>query len=185
GTRPCAGKTDCLVADFTDNTATLGPINDPVLPVSRNARKRKVAAPAPVRACPQCLSYVHARLGDCPHCGYHFPVVVKIHEGSAGLDVLRKAREEPRVEVLHVTHVTYRVAKRRARAPVFVASYHCAGDGNIPRRYQDFVCLEHTGTARRYAERWWKQRSDTPPPDTVERALDLSPALRTPTAIKV
>jgi len=40
----------------------------------------------------------------------------------------------------------------------------------------DFVCIEHTGYARRKAEAWWRERCLGPCPTEVEEALDLADA---------
>jgi len=39
GTRPCDGKTDCLVLDFAKNTIRLGPINDPQIPRKKGDKR--------------------------------------------------------------------------------------------------------------------------------------------------
>lgn len=189
GTRPCpeAGKKDCLVLDFTRNTQELGPINDPVLPTKpRKGKKRGPSMGAPVKACPQCKSYIQARLGTCPYCAHYFASPLHINEHSSGLEVLRLG--DPVVEELDVQQVTYHTHRRRGRPDVLLVNYHCpgTGGGNIPRRFKDYVCLEHDGKGRRYAERWWSERCPhIEPPESVQRAVDLSNQLRAPRLIRV
>jgi DNA repair protein RadD len=40
----------------------------------------------------------------------------------------------------------------------------------------EWVCLEHTGYARRKAEAWWRRRSPDPVPGTAERAVEIAEA---------
>lgn len=190
GTRPApwAGKQDCLVADFTNNSRDLGPINDPVLPRPPKERKRGDAAPsAPVRVCPQCKSYVHASLGTCPYCGHYFEPPSKLNFMSSGLEVMKLEEPEPVVEELHVHTVTYNKHSKKGRPDSMQVSYHCMEAGGIPRLFREYVCLEHDGTARSFAQRWWQERcTGVAPPETVQRAVDIANrVLRAPHAIRV
>lgn len=40
----------------------------------------------------------------------------------------------------------------------------------------EFICIEHSGYARRKAESWWRERCLDPCPTTAEEALDLADA---------
>lgn len=186
GTRPSHGKADCLVADFTNNTRDLGPINNPVLP--RKPSERNVGSMgAPVRLCPSCASYVHARITICPYCGQAFTTESKLTGASSGLQVLELVND-PVVKEFAVRTVTYFVQRRRSRAPVLLVSYHCdnPSGGNIPVVYRDVICPEHEGPARRFAERWWRERCpDIPLPTDTQRACDLAIRLSEPKAVRV
>ena len=190
GTRPApdAGKEDCLVGDFTSNSAELGPINDPVLPQPRKKGK-KSAAPrsAPQRVCPECRTWVHASKGTCDTCGHYFEPVVRINGMAAGIEVMRESQAEPVVELVDVHHVTYGIHRRRNGADALAVNYFCRPtEGNIPRRFKEYICLQHTGAAKGYADRWWRERCPSiAPPDTVQRAVDLSNHLRIPTRLRV
>lgn len=189
GTRPApwANKLDCLVGDFTTNTRDLGPINDPVLP--RKPQKKgsgSASASAPVRECSACRSWVHASIGTCPYCGHVFQSPLRIMAESEGLDVMRLA--DVVVERIPVLHVTYDVHHKRNKPDSMVVSYHCEGEngGDIPRRFRQYICFEHEGVAQRRAMEWWRDRCPTiEPPDTVQRAIDLSRHLRIPKRILV
>lgn len=190
GTRPApwAGKTDCLVADFTNNTRDLGPINDPVLPRPPKERKKGAAQPsAPVKECPQCRSYVHASLGTCPYCGHYFAPPSKLNAQAAGLEVMRMEEPEPVVEELSVHTITYHKHSKKDRPLSLQVSYHCMEAGGMPRLFREYVCLEHGGAAQAHAHRWWQERcTNVAPPETVQRALDLANrVLRAPRAIRV
>lgn len=189
GTRPApwAAKTDCLVADFTNNTRDLGPINDPVLPQSPRARKSAggVAAAAPCRQCTECKSWVHASIGTCPYCGHVFATPSKLQSKAAGLEVMKLKEDEPIVEEVPVDSITYNKHEKKGRPTSMVVGYHCVRDG-IPRMFREYVCLEHDGQARSYAHRWWQDRCPhIEPPTSVQRAIDLSKQLKIPRAIRV
>lgn len=190
GTRPApwAGKRDCLVGDYTTNSRDLGPINDPVLP--RPPRERKGGGgglgPSPQRACPGCRSWVHASIGTCPFCGHYFAPPMNILGQSAGLEVMRL--DDPVVERIPVITVTYDIHHKRDRPDSMVVTYYCQGEegGDIPRRFKEFICLEHPGNAKNKARNWWRERCpDIEPPDTVQRAIDLSKRLRIPKGVNV
>lgn len=69
-----------------------------------------------------------------------------------------------------------------------VVTYHCQGEdgGNIPRRFKEYICLEHDGGAGNKARNWWRERCpDVEPPATVQRAIDLSRRLRIPKRVRV
>ena len=38
----------------------------------------------------------------------------------------------------------------------------------------EFICIEHSGYARRKAEMWWRQRCLEPLPDNIEAAIELA-----------
>ena len=40
----------------------------------------------------------------------------------------------------------------------------------------EFICVEHTGYARRKAEAWWRERSPDPFPDSAEHAVAIAEA---------
>jgi DNA repair protein RadD len=196
GTRPApwVHKLDCLVGDFTTNSSELGPINDPVLPCPPRERKKGSVAPtAPIKECPGrhktgelCKSFIHASLGTCPHCQHIFATPVHLLTTPSGVEVMRL--DDPIVEPIDVMHVTYNVHHKRNGIDSMLVTYHCRGEdnGDIPRRFKDYVCFEHEGKARMRAHNWWRERCvDIPPPDTVQRAIDLSHKLRIPKRVLV
>ena len=70
GTRLANGKDNCLVLDFAGNVERHGPID------RIDGRKRKKddeEGTAPVKACPDCQTIVHASTRLCPTCGHAFP----------------------------------------------------------------------------------------------------------------
>ena len=106
-TRPCPGKENALVLDFARNTERLGPINDPVL---HRPKGKSKGGTAPVKTCPECQCYNHARASICIDCGYEFPKGVHIYI-NPGTDVLiaPTKNEEPVYINVDVTNVTYKI----------------------------------------------------------------------------
>jgi DNA repair protein RadD len=51
----------------------------------------------------------------------------------------------------------------------------------------EWVCLEHSGYAKRKADAWWSERSKNAPPNKIETAIAIAKAggLAEPTAIMV
>lgn len=72
GLRPSAdtGKRDCLVLDYGQVIRTLGPLDNPRV---KRKKKNDEKDEAPIKECPQCLSFVFAGLRVCPCCGFQFP----------------------------------------------------------------------------------------------------------------
>lgn len=68
GMRVAAGKTDCLLLDFSANVVRHGPIDavDPEAP-------SKGEGVAPAKECPSCQAIIAAGFRICPVCGHEFP----------------------------------------------------------------------------------------------------------------
>ena len=163
--------------DFAGNTRRLGPINDPVIP----KRKGKGGGQAPVRICENCGIYCHASLTHCPECGFEFPRSIKFgfHAGTEAL--IRDGQEFPQVELFRVDRVVYNEHRKEGRPPSIRASYYCG-----LRMFDEWVCLEHEGFARKKARDWWRNRATDPqPPETIADAFQRLGELRTPTHIRV
>lgn len=177
GTRPCDGKTDCLVMDFAGNIRRLGPINDPMIP----HRKGKKAGSAPVRCCAVCMTYSHISVRICPSCGTEFPRQTKLKEVASDLEVMSLGRAGPRVETFKVDHVEYVEMPGSAdKPPTLRVRYTCGY-----RVFSDFICLEHEGYASKRSRDWWRKRSLIEPPDTIREAVKRVRELATPAHIRV
>lgn len=82
GTRPAVGKQNCLVLDFVGNIERLGAINDPLIPIKP---RKGIEGDAPVKACPECGTYVHTSIMLCPSCGHEFEhkkIEYTLYDGS-------------------------------------------------------------------------------------------------------
>lgn len=172
-------KQNCLVLDFAGNTKRLGPINDPVLPKKKGAKK----GTAPVRLCEGCNTYIHASLRNCTNCGMEFPIHVKFGF-TAGTDELI-AESKPQVEVFPVDKVVYQLHLKEGRPDAIKVGYHCG-----LRLFWAFVCLEHGGFAAKKGRAWWRAAwpSETRGeliPDTTDAALEMVEHLKEPASISV
>lgn len=168
-------KRGCLVLDFCGNVERHGPLDQ--LRLKAPGPKK----PEPMKACPQCEAVIRALLMLCPECGYEFPT-----------DEMEKAK--PRATDQAVIAGIMPMAP--TRYPVHRVSYarHIGSSGiptlrvdyfsGLSRIASEWICLEHTGYARRKAEVWWRERTCHGAPDTVEDALQQLPAIQ-PSAVFV
>lgn len=177
GTRPYPGKNYCLVLDFARNTEELGPINDPRIPKMKGAG----GGDAPVKICDECGFYNFAAARWCSCCGAEFLFETKIEQTASSAALL--AGTEPIVTTFDVVAVKYfRFKKDTKPLPSLRVMYYLQGLG---KPVNEFVNLEHTGYPRRMAEDWWKERTATEPPATIDEALLQSSQLRVPRQAKV
>ena len=172
-------KQNCLVLDFAGNTRRLGPINDPVVP----RRKGQKGGEAPVKLCECCGTYNHASVTHCFSCGAEFRFTVKIKQQAATEELIKE--DSPIVEVFKVDHITYTKHKKLGKGPMMKVSYYCG-----LRMFEEFVCVQHEGFARRKAEKWWKERRGeklqyTPLPALTAEALELAEHLQAATHLRV
>lgn len=182
-----SGKHNCLVLDFARNAIRLGPINDPVLP----KRKGKGNRPAPVKTCEVCGTYNHTSARVCINCGAAFHIAVKIAPGASSASLVATSepgvapKDLPQIEPFKVERIVYSEHKKRDRPTSLRVSYYCGF-----RMFEEWVCLEHEGYARRRAMEWWRRRilaelNATPPPRTVAEAMLRTKELRAPSTIRV
>lgn len=174
GTRPAAGKQNCLVLDFAGNTRRLGPINDPVVPRKKGGK----GGEAPVKLCEACDTYNHASVRWCEFCGAEFVFKVRLAATAATADLLRG--DAPVTEVFTVDHITYTRHNKVGKPPMVKVGYYCGY-----RVFYEYVCFQHEGFARRKAEQWWKLRTDMHVPETTAHALSIAHKLRASTHIRV
>lgn len=180
----------CRVCDFAHNTERLGPVNNPVVSSPKGPGKRKGQG-APVRVCPACAEYVHASKPACPACGHKFGLVVRIDGTSSDAEVMtREAQPDPVVGLFKVERVTYHRHKRRNsdKPPSLRVSYYTEGD--LPTKFEEWICLEHAGNPRYRAEDWWRDRlpsqwADAPLPESIDQALKWAGHLLIPSHVKV
>jgi len=169
-------KQNCLVLDFAGNTRRLGPINDPVIPKKKGAKK---GGCAPVRICQICSTYNHASLRFCTSCGVEFPRQVKIMEEASSAELL--ATDLPVVESFKVDKVVYRIHSKKDRPDAILVQYYCG-----LRLFKEYVCLEHGAFPAKKARDWWRERAwDLECPETTKEALSKIQDLRTPISIRV
>lgn len=173
-------KQNCLVLDFSRNTATLGPINDPVLP-KRSGKKKGDQPGAPVKVCETCATYNPAGVRYCVNCGAEFPVVMRLEHRASELDLIR-TKDKPVSPPLTVPvdRIIYRLHKKKDRPDSVCVEY---GSGLLV--YKEWVCPEHGGFASQRAYQWWTARSHEPAPNNAAEFLERRNSLATPTRITI
>lgn len=164
------GKPDCLVLDFANNLLRNGPIDSPVIKIKGNGKGEAI-----MKECNNCWEIVHAAVRVCPCCGQKFQFKHK-------LSATPKERKVLTFEEWHkVTEVKYFKYTGSKGVPMLKVSYFCG-----LRRFNEYVCLQHTGYARYKAEHWWKRRTDnTDAPLTAIEAVERSSTLMKPKDILV
>lgn len=168
-------KQNCLVLDFGGNTKRLGPVNDPIIP----KRKGKSKGEAPVKCCPVCNTYNHAKVKYCIFCGTEFTFEVKIKQQASDEELIRT--EFPIVEVFKIEHIVYSEHVKTGKKPIIKVAYYTRFNC-----YYEFVCVEHENLwAKRKAGEWWQQRVGGPLPETTEEALHQIGKAKTPTHMRV
>ncbi len=160
-------KSDCLVLDFGGNIMRHGPVDCLLIeePIER-------AGKAPMKECPGCHAIISAGYLTCPECGYEFPPPARNgHDAEATSEGILS--DQVADSVYEVTGVWYDVHHKRGdpnAPPSMRVYYQC----QFATTFSEWICLEHTGYARRKAEAWWRQRSNEPVPDTIDEAVDLA-----------
>ena len=179
GTRPAPGKFYCLVLDFANNAPSLGPINDPVLP----RKKGQGTGEAPVKICQACGTYNHTSARQCIACGAPFMFLPKIVQSSGDIELLKGSANVPKIERYEVERVFYFKHQNPQRPlPTLKAQYILKGRR---KPFDEYICLEHQGSARFFASEWWRERHPSEPPKTIDEALPLCAMLRVPKYVEV
>lgn len=178
-------KDDCLILDFADNIKRHGAIDKIEEPKETQSSGSEGEVDQLVRVCPKCELDVKIQFRFCPGCGYQFPRDnVAKHDTHASSDAIISEPVEP--EDLEVTDIKYFLHRKKGE-PYAKPTMRVEYSIGPMREVREWVCFEHEGFARNKAVSWWKQRSPDPPPETVERALELAEAgaLRWTERIKV
>jgi len=169
-------KQDCMVLDYAGNTMRLGPINDPRVP----RKKGKKTGPPPVKLCERCDTYNHASARFCinPACQAEFVFETKITAIASDENLVKQ--DLPIVEVFKVDHITYYEHTKKGAPNMIRVTYYSG-----IRKFDEYVCLEHTGYALKRARDWWRARSDLPVPEQTADALAVVTKLKTATHLRV
>ena len=169
GLRISPGKEDCLILDFAGNLLRNGPIDAPIIKI-----KGKGTGEAIMKECDACYEIVHAAVRICPCCGKPFVFRHKLTSKSSERKVLELAAWHPVDEVKYFNYVGSK------NIPMLKVSYICG-----LRKFNEYVCFEHSGYAKHKAYHWWSRRSLKLPPDTAQQAVELSDTLKVPLKILV
>ncbi len=170
GFRLHPGKPNCLVLDYGGNVLRHGPVDQ--IRVKNRPGKGGVA---PAKECPECHSVIAAGYAVCPDCGYEFPPPDRNpHDAKASkAGILSGEVTDTEYEVRDITYSVHTKRDAADDAPKTMRVEYQVG---LSYWVSEWICFEHTGYARRKAEKWWKERSPDPVPTTAERAVELAEA---------
>jgi len=170
GFRLHPGKQNCLVLDFGGNVLRHGPVD------AIRIQEGKAFAFAPAKECPECRTIVAAGYSVCPECGHEF--FRREAERQAKHDARASSEgilsDEVTITEYPVQDVLYSVHTKRDAPPDHPKTMRVEYQVNLRHYVSEWVCPEHTGYARWRFEKWWKARSDVPPPATADEAAALA-----------
>ena len=178
GLRTHVSKQDALILDFGENIKRHGPIDAIDFGKPRVSRGEKLQADDEGKECPNCQLVVPSRKQVC-ECGFRFSVRVPTHEERA--DTVAQIISEP--ETFQVSTVRYYKHEKEGKTPSLRVDYHLATEGNLEQMISEWVCLEHSGFARRKAELWWAIRCELEAPTSVSDALEVANVIAVPRSI--
>jgi DNA repair protein RadD len=164
-------KQNCLVLDFGGNIERHGPI-DQIKP--KDKAKRLDQGP-PAKECEKCHALVACGYAKCPECGHPFPPPEREAHDSEASEAGVLSGEVTDIEY-DVQDIIYRIHRKRDAdddAPRCLRVDYMIG---LDHWQSEFICIEHTGYARRKAEAWWRERCLDPCPTEAEEAMDLAAA---------
>jgi DNA repair protein RadD len=169
GFRLHPGKANCLVLDYGGNVLRHGPVDQ----LQVIEKRGDGTGEAPAKECPSCRALIAPAYSNCPQCGHAFPSPErKKHESQASkAGVLSGQVTDCEYEVRDITYSVHTKKDADESAPKTLRVDYRLG---LDYWVSEWICIEHTGWARRKAEQWWKARSPDPPPDTAQEAADLA-----------
>ncbi|WP_235908789.1 DEAD/DEAH box helicase [Roseiconus nitratireducens] len=175
-------KQNCLVLDFGGNIERHGPI-DQIKPKEKQLRP---GSEPPAKECEKCHALVACGYANCPECGHPFPPPDRESHDAQASDAGVLSGEVTDTEY-EVRDVIFRIHRKRDAdedAPRCLRVDYMIG---LDHWQSEFICIEHSGYARRKAEAWWRERCLDPCPTTAEDALELADVglLATPESITV
>ena len=162
-------KQNCLVLDFGGNIERHGPI-DQIKPKEKQLRP---GSEPPAKECEKCHALVACGYANCPECGHPFPPPDReAHDAQASdAGVLSGEVTDTEYEVRDVIYRIHRKRDADEDAPRCLRVDYMIG---LDHWQSEFICIEHSGYARRKAEAWWRERCLDPCPTSAEEALDLA-----------
>jgi DNA repair protein RadD len=182
GMRTAPGKSDCLWLDFTDTTATLGPV-DAIKGRSKPAPRDGSEAKAPVKHCDECGNPNPTAALRCVECGHMFPEPERVKHQTQADTTSAVLSSGP--QWYSITRIDYAEHVKPGSPPSLRVDYWSAWR----RVASEWVCLEHPvgSYPRRKAVDWWEKRIGAPGmcPHTVLGALERTSELREPGRIAV
>jgi len=185
---PETGKTDCLVADWTDNAETHGPVDE-----VEGRPPRLKTGEAPCKHCPDCFSICLAGLRVCPTCGFEFPPPeangdARQFDPTTGMLVSGVVKHEDGSREYPVSSVEYEIRNTKAGAPALICNY--MAEGRTSPVAVEYLNLFHhkPAVAQRDSLKWIRRlHTPGPVPLTAQEALARATfgALKKPRTVTV
>ena len=167
GTRLHPGKDDCLILDYGGNVLRHGPVDAVVV-----SDKTPGSGEAPAKECPNCHALIHAAYRHCPDCNHEFPPPqTELEDTASGEGILSGEITDTDYEV---TNTTFSVHTKRGADETAPKTMRVEYQVGWNQWVSEWVCPEHTGWARQKFEKWWNERSMTPPPVNANDAVVLA-----------
>jgi len=175
------GKADCLWADFTTTTATLGPVDE----IKGRLPVQAGASIAPFKLCPSCGSQNPTGRLTCSSCGHAFPPPERIVHGAEASSAAVLSGQTGKLKTVEVDGVSYH-RHLKPDAPDSVRVEYRDGLRVVAREWVAFSSSNQF--ARRKAEDWWTRRSVIEEiPGSTDDALEWlaydKSILKTPSAL--
>lgn len=171
GTRPVAGKDDCLVLDFAGNVPRFGPVHQPHFDKSG----QPLGGMAPWRPCGECGTYNHFSAEECGHCGTVLRVrrvvtaqdlefgTINWRRESQAMALLTHERGTTGLTVESLALHAYR-KKHEPHKVSLMLSLGLGGDAVVRLWFRPVAKNRH------FAAIWSRLLGDSPVPQTVEEA---------------
>ena len=159
-------KKDCVILDYGENFARLGPLDALATPPGRKAERD---GEAPSKECPKCRAICHAAAISCLECDYQFP--------PRQNKVAPVASSAPVLTTDEIDCLGPAVLSRHAKAGK-PDSLRVDWPVSIGGRISEWVCLEHSGYAKEKAHKWWRKLAGTDPPETIDDAISRHEEIR-------
>jgi DNA repair protein RadD len=151
GMRLADGKTDCLVADFTETIETLGPVDA----IKGKLPKPKGNQEAPHKLCPDCGSRNATAALVCVDCGHQFPEPDRVNHNARASAAAILSSQLPAEHTYQVSNVTYRLHQKEGKPDSLRVDYW----SGIRMVASEWICFEHGGFAAAKAQSWWHKRT--------------------------
>jgi len=163
GSRPCPGKSACLIIDLCGNCLIHG--IDPDNPVRNEKEERTWDSEPKIKVCPMCETAHSLSARTCKECGFEFPYEAKEPEE------VRDSGDRPelvdfdgfrKVECDHVRY--YLHPGKNGKPPTIRAEYRRLG----VVVGKQWLCPQHIGFPKQKAGRYWRELGGKwPVPKTV------------------
>lgn len=167
-------KQNCLALDFGRNTQRLGFINDPVLPRKKGEGNGEV----PVKLCDHCGAFNHIKVKFCTNCNTEFSFEIKITKTSGTQELIKS--DLPVIEEFTVEKAYYQKHEKFGKQPMLKVTYQSG-----LRQFTKYLFPQLTGLPRHNFHTWWRQRTQVPPPATVDECLRYTSECKLPLKINV